>query len=104
MIKLVYIDTSVVGGVFDKEFELWTNIFFDKVKNREFKVVVSELLFQELEQAPDRVKYFIDELPEDQILTAIYTDEAKKLAESYVNAGIVGLSSITDCRHIATAT
>ena len=60
MIKIVYIDTSVVGGIFDKEFELWTKIFFNQVKKGEFKIAVSELLFRELERAPEHVKYFID--------------------------------------------
>jgi len=104
MIKLVYIDTSVVGGVFDQEFELWTNIFFNQVKKGEFKIAVSELLFQELEQAPEHVKNFINGLPEEQVLSAIYNNDAKKLADEYLKAGIVGPTSLTDCRHIATAT
>jgi len=37
MIKLAYIDTSVVAGVFDSEFELWTNIFFDQVRNGNYE-------------------------------------------------------------------
>jgi len=41
MMKLVYIATSVVGGVFDEEFELWTKMFFDEVKNGRFKVATS---------------------------------------------------------------
>ena len=40
--KLVYIDTSVVGGVFDKEFELWTRVFFDEVKRFKFKLFVED--------------------------------------------------------------
>ena len=79
-------------------------MFFDKVKSGAFKVAVSELLFQELEYAPDRVKNYIDKLPETQILAAVYDDRAKKLADAYVHAGIVGPASLTDCRHIATAT
>ena len=104
MIKIVYIDTSVVGGIFDKEFELWTKIFFNQVKKGEFKIAVSELLFQELERAPEHVKYFIDSLPEEQVLSAIYNEDARNLANEYLKAGIVGPTSLTDCRHIATAT
>ena len=104
MIKLVYIDTSVVGGVFDKEFELWTNIFFDQVKNGEFKVAVSELLVEELKPAPKHIRDFIYTLPEDQVLVARYEDDARELADRYQEAGIVGPTSLTDCRHIATAT
>ena len=104
MIKLVYIDTSVVGGVFDKEFELWTNIFFDQVKNGEFKIAISELLVEELKPAPVHIRDFIYTLPEDQVLVARYEDDARELADKYQEAGIVGPTSLTDCRHIATAT
>lgn len=104
MIKLVYIDTSVVGGAFDEEFELWTNIFFDQVKNREFKVAVSELLVEELKPAPEHIRDFIYTLPEDQVLVARYEGGARELADKYQEAGIVGPTSLTDCRHIATAT
>ena len=104
MIKLVYIDTSVVGGVFDKEFELWTNIFFDQVRNGEFKIAVSELLVEELKPAPEHIRDFIYTLPEDQVLVARYEDDARELADKYQEAGIVGPTSLTDCRHIATAT
>ena len=80
--KLVYIDTSVVGGVFDKEFELWTRVFFDEVKRFKFKIATSELLFQELEHAPSQVREFIDSLPGEQVLVAEYNDEANTLPKS----------------------
>lgn len=104
MIKLVYIDTSVVGGVFDEEFQFWTNIFFGEVIKGQFKIATSELLFEELERAPEQVRDYIDNIPDEQVRTIIYNDESKELAEQYIKAGIVGKSSLTDCRHIATAT
>ncbi len=74
------------------------------MKKGVFKIAVSELLFQELEQAPEYVKKFIDSLPKEQILSAVYNEDAKNLANEYLKAGIVGPTSLTDCRHIATAT
>ncbi|HET7361392.1 MAG TPA: hypothetical protein VFI78_05605 [Salinimicrobium sp.] len=56
MIRKVYIDTSVVGGYFDEEFELWTKLFFKAVENDKFRIAVSEILFAELTNAPNRVK------------------------------------------------
>lgn len=100
----MYIDTSVVGGVFDKEFEIWTNIFFDEVRSGEFKVAVSELLVEELNPAPEPIRDFIYSLPEDQVQVARYEDDARELAEKYLEAGIVGPTSLTDCRHIAIST
>lgn len=43
-------------------------------------------------------------MPEEQILVARYEEDARELADKYQEAGIVGPTSLTDCRHIATAT
>lgn len=104
MIKLVYIDTSVVGGVFDHEFELWTSLFFKEVNEQVFKIVTSSLLDAELENAPTHVRDFLDQIPEGDRIEVPYNSEAIVLADTYINEGIVGPTSLTDCRHIATAT
>jgi len=39
----IYLDTSVFGGYFDPEFELWTKILFDKIEKGEYKVIYSRL-------------------------------------------------------------
>lgn len=44
MIKRIYIDTSVVGGQFDKEFSADTIPFFDSVSNGQLIIIVSDLL------------------------------------------------------------
>lgn len=104
MIRKVYIDTSVVGGYFDDEFELWTKLFFDSVINGKFQIATSELLNAELLDAPDQVKQFLSGIPDKHQVVANYNEEAKQLANKYIEANIVGKSSLTDCRHIATAT
>ena len=104
MIKLVYIDTSVVGGVFDKEFELWTNLFFKSVNEKIYKIATSALLDAELENAPDHVRDFLDSIPEDKRIEVDYNRQAIELADIYQAEGIVGPTSLADCRHIATAT
>jgi len=104
MIRKVYIDTSVIGGYFDEEFELWTKLFFDSVVVGRFKIAISELLNAELLNAPEQVKRFLTSIPEEHKILANYNDEAKQLANKYIDANIVGKSSLTDCRHIATAT
>ncbi len=43
MRKLVYVDTSVVGGFFDKEFKHWTELFFNSVDNKIFRIATSAL-------------------------------------------------------------
>ena len=104
MVRQVYIDTSVVGGYFDEEFEFWTKIFFQAVEKGEFKIVISELLTRELKFAPANINSFLDGLSEEHKLYIELDQEAEELARSYVNNGIVGIKSLADCRHIATAT
>jgi len=104
MIRKVYIDTSVVGGYFDEEFEFWTKLFFDSVTNGKFKIATSTLLNTELLNAPQQVKKFLNNIPSEHKIKANYNEEAKILANKYLEANIVGKSSLTDCRHIAIAT
>ncbi len=67
-----YIDTSVVGGVFDQEFELWTNIFFNEVNEQVYKIATSSLLEAELENAPTHVRDFLDQIPESNRIVINY--------------------------------
>ena len=38
MIKRIYLDTSVYGGYFDKEFEKETRPFFERIKEKRIKI------------------------------------------------------------------
>jgi len=104
MTRKVYIDTSVVGGYFDEEFKLWTKVFFDSVQDGQFIIVISELLTEELRFAPDYVKSFLNQIPEKHKLYIELSEETENLAKAYINNGIVGIKSLADCRHIASAT
>lgn len=104
MIKRIYIDTSVVGGRFDDEFSEDTIPFFDRVKNGELKIIVSDLLEAELLRAPDFVKHFFANIPKKQIEFVKLTPEASILADKYILAKVVGKTSKADCQHIAIAT
>lgn len=104
MIKRIYIDTSVVGGQFDKEFSADTVPFFDAVFNRQFIVVISDLLEAELLRAPQQVSDFLTTLPFQQIEKIRLTKDAASLADEYIKAKVVGPTSRADCQHIAMAT
>lgn len=104
MIKRVYIDTSVVGGQFDKEFSADTVPFFDAVSNGLFTIIVSDLLEAELLRAPQQVRDFLTTLPSQQIESIRLTSEAAQLADQYITAKVVGQTSRADCQHIAMAT
>ena len=99
-----YIDTSVVGGYFDKDFAVETKLFFEKVVTSKTILVVSKLLEYEVSFAPDNVKDFFDSLPKELIEYVEITEDAKTLANKYIEEKVVGKSSLADCQHIAIAT
>ena len=100
---ILYADTSVFGGVFDKEFEAPSKVFFDAVRKSRFSLVTSELVRQEIQAAPTKVKKLFDEiLPIADI--AEVTDKAIKLQQAYTDADILSEKDSTDALHVALAT
>ncbi|MBI3500164.1 MAG: PIN domain protein [Bacteroidetes bacterium] len=100
----IYIDTSVAGGYFDKEFSDDTRKFFARIKKGELIIILSSLLDNELLDAPERVRSLIHRMKKNHIGRVKHTEEAEVLAEKYLIAKVVGKTSIEDCRHIALAT
>ena len=103
-IKRVYIDTSVVGGYFDKEFKVPTRALFKLVENRDLIFVTSDLMELELNEAPQNVRQLLHRFPDECFEKIAMTNEAFILAEKYISENVVGKASIEDCRHIALAT
>ena len=99
-----YFDTSVFGGVFDKEFEDETLQLFERVKLGQIICVYSDLTESELLDAPQRVSDYFKDLPKKYIERVIVNDEILALASKYVEEKVVGQTSFDDCVHIATAT
>ncbi|MFO7657909.1 MAG: hypothetical protein R6W78_12665 [Bacteroidales bacterium] len=104
MIKTIYINTSVFGGYFDKEFEKETKPFFDKIIEKEIKIIISEVLELEIYRAPDFIYDFYESLPVESIEKVELTDEFRNLADTYINEKVVGKTSRADCQHITLAT
>ncbi len=104
MKQRIYIDTSVVGGYFDEEFSVDTILFFERVKNGEIIIIVSDILEAELLRAPDFVKKLLPSIPEQQIEKIRLSPDAIELADKYIEAKVVGKTSRADCQHIAIAT
>ena len=100
----IYLDTSVIGGVFAKVFSADTRPLFDKVNNKVATILVSNLLEAELLRAPEHVRDFLKTLPKSQIERVQLTSEALKLANTYISEKVVGKTSLIDCQHIALAT
>jgi hypothetical protein len=99
-----YIDTSVIGGIFDVEFEVETTLLFEKVKLGQIVCVYSNLTESELSNAPEKIREFFLSLDDDHKEKVEVTPEALQLAQSYIDEKVVGETSLDDCIHIATAT
>lgn len=104
MKQRIYIDTSVVGGYFDEEFKEVTIKLFERLDNNEIIFVVSDLLDLELINAPQQVKDQLSKYSADKFQRVELTEEAIKLADTYISEKVVGKTSVEDCRHIAMAT
>ena len=105
-IKRVYVDNSVVSGMFDDhmpERVAHMGLFWKAVTDGKIKIIASDVLREELEKAPQRVRDFFDDLPESQVERIEATDESNRLALEYIGAKVSTDNHTNDCKHIAIA-
>jgi len=100
----VYIDTSVVGGCYDKDFQNESRALFQMAKDGGLRLVVSPLLIDELTQAPPEVQRVLMDLPRGCIEHMGLEEEALELRDVYLAAGVVGEAHGDDALHVALAT
>jgi len=104
MIKSVYLDTSVFGGYFDEEFSFNTVPFFERILDERIQILVSRLIIAELAGAHDEVRELLNQVSREQQVFVELTEEARQLANKYMEENVVGRTNRADCQHIATAT
>ncbi|OJW68888.1 MAG: hypothetical protein BGO68_03840 [Candidatus Amoebophilus sp. 36-38] len=98
-----YLDTSIFGGFFDKEFRYATQALFDFIENKRITIIYSDILESELESAPEEIRL----LATDSFIQAEYidtTEEMLELAALYIKEGALTEKSLNDTQHIAIAT
>ena len=99
-----YFDTSVFGGVYDKEFEEETLQLFERVKLGKIICMYSDLTETELLNAPTNIREYFKSLPKENIERVTINAEIIALATKYIEEKVVGKTSFDDCLHIAAAT
>ena len=105
MVQLrVYIDTSVIGGCFDSEFEEYSLRLFETFKTGVFVAIVSDITLNELLGVPEHVRNSLNVIPEDCIEYVRLDEEAGALARHYLEEGILPAHQLVDAQHIAIAT
>ena len=104
MKQKLYLDTSIIGGYFDKEFELWTKPLIDEIRNRKNIAVISDITIREIQPAPDFIKELLEEIVNIGAELVYGNTESEELAELSLMEGALGSKSLEDANHIALAT
>lgn len=98
----VYVDTSVLGAVFDEEFREPTVSFFAQARAGRFEIVMSALVEDEVAGAPQDVREFHEGVVEyAEVVTP--SRQAILLQQAYLDAGVVTSKWTDDALHVATA-
>lgn len=63
----IYIDTSVIGGCLDDEFSVESNNLIELIKQEKFILLISEIIINELIDAPQAVKTILLSIPQSVI-------------------------------------
>lgn len=104
MIESIYIDTSVIGGCFDKEFDQASLALFELIKQGKYLCVYSNVTLEELKGAPQKVKDILDNLNPNFKQKVMVDNECRFLADCYLENGVLPPKSYTDALHLACAT
>ncbi|MEA3445218.1 MAG: PIN domain-containing protein [Bacteroidota bacterium] len=99
----IYIDTSVIGGYFDKEFMVATEKLFKRIENCDFDIFFSNINEAELELAPKHVKEIVKIFPDSCLNTIKINEDIEELAQTYIREKALGKASENDAYHIALA-
>jgi len=87
-----------------KQFEELKTLKETASTKEEIKFAISDLLDIELINAPEKVRELLYKYSSDKFERIELTEEAIKLADTYISEKVVGRTSVEDCRHIALAT
>jgi predicted nucleic acid-binding protein len=100
----VYVDTSVLGGCFDPEFERWSTGLMEDFRLGRFRPVLSEVTAAEVLPAPEPVRDLYAEILELGAEVLVVSRETLALRASYEARSVLGSRFENDMLHIAAAT
>ncbi|TFG21728.1 MAG: PIN domain-containing protein [Promethearchaeota archaeon] len=102
----IYLETSVINFLFAEdapEKMKITEEFFNIID--EYEVFISDIVLLEIEQATEQKKeLLLNVIKKFKIKALESSEQIEKLAEIYVNEGIIPKKYINDALHIAIAT
>jgi len=100
----VYLDTSVIGGCFDPEFEEWSEALMNDFRKGRYLAVVSNVVEKEIEPAPEFVRELYTEILSLPAEVVQVDAEVLSLVEQYIAHQILTQQFIDDMLHISLAT
>jgi len=100
----IYVDTSVIGGCFDEEFAEDSKTLLQMVTDGKIRLIVSDILADELELAPQEVQKKFGGLPPQHLEAVQQSKETERLRDLYLDAEVVGEARKNDAHHVAIAT
>jgi len=100
----LYVDSSVIRGCCDPEFERWSWSLLQDFRSGLYKPIISTLVQAELAEAPADVAEARAALLESQPKIIEVTDKVQALADVYMDRKIVCAAHRNDALHVALAT
>jgi hypothetical protein len=104
LIERVYLDTSVIGGCFDEEFQVESTKLMEMIRLGIYVGMISPISLRELARAPRNVQSIIEELDDDELIRLADSEPVDALTRAYMEAEIVPKKYSDDAGHIAFAT
>lgn len=99
-----YIDTSVIGGCLDEEFENASVRLMDLFVKGEKVALISDITIAELSRAPHDVQKILEGIPSDHIEEVFLDEDSNSLSASYIEEKVIRGRFLADSQHIAIAT
>ena len=102
LIPSLYLDTSVIGGYFDDEWQEATRELWRQMEAGQWRFVTSIVTAEEIALAPEPVRDLLAAFAPEDIFDI--TEEMRQLALAYVAQGVVTPKYTDDARHVAACT
>lgn len=100
----IYPDTSVLGGCLDEEFAEASCALLEMARQGSIVLLISSLLLEELDTAPEEVKTLLDSLPRECLERVDTSEASRSLRDAYLATGVLSPNSAADAHHVALAT
>ena len=100
----IYVDTSVIRGCADVEFAEESLRLLELARSGRLLLLVSDVVVQELSDAPQPVLQWFEDLPESAIEVVPLSEKVLQLRDAYLAAGVLGPKWMDDATHVAAAT